>query len=103
MVSEMLELGRIFNFVIIQGENPNQMEREDIIDEALVMTNFHHDNVLNLIGVSFEINGSPIVIMPYMPNGSLLNHLRINKQNIKLIDQLNFAFDIAKGNFENLY
>ena len=74
------------------------MEREEIIKEVLTMKNFDHDNVLHLIGVSFEPNGSPIVILPFMPNGCLLRHLRVNKVTIMLKDILNFAVDVARGN-----
>ena len=41
------------------------------LNEALIMKNFDHENVLSLIGMSQEDDGSPLVILPYMARGDL--------------------------------
>ena len=61
------------------------------------MTSFHHDNVLSLIGISFDTNGFPIVVMPYMSNGSLIDHVQNKNVNLEIHDLLKFALDVAQG------
>lgn len=39
--------------------------------EAAIMKNFYHDNVLRLIGISEDDDGSPLVVLPYMSRGDL--------------------------------
>ncbi len=41
------------------------------LEEALIMKNFDHPNVLGLLGLTFDPYGSPIVVLPYMKNGDL--------------------------------
>ena len=61
------------------------------------MKNFGHINVLTLIGVSFEENGSPLVVLPFMRNGDLLSYVR-NEDNHPTVKQLmKFAIDVARG------
>lgn len=59
--------------------------------------NFKDNNVLELIGVSFERNGIPLVVMPFMANGDLLSYLKNSDNNLTLGRLLMFAIDIAKG------
>ena len=40
------------------------------------MKEFKHENVLTLIGVYFEKEGLPMVILPFMSNGDVLSYLR---------------------------
>ena len=61
------------------------------------MKNFEHKNVLSLIGVSFETEGTPLVVLPFMANGDLLAYLR-ERNNLPTVKQLlYFALDVAKG------
>ena len=48
------------------------------------MDNLSHPHVMNLIGVSISNTLSPILIMPFMENGSLLNYLKKERSNIYL-------------------
>jgi len=48
---------------------------ELFLREAVIMKDFHHRNVLRIVGVSFEVDGSPMVILPYMANGDLRQHI----------------------------
>ena len=47
-----------------------------LLKESEKMTNFHHPNVLHLIGVCIDAGEAPYIIMPFMANGSLLMYLR---------------------------
>lgn len=57
--------------------------REDVshvIHEALVMAEFHHPNVLGLLGISIsgstELSTFPLLVLPYMANGDIHKFLR---------------------------
>lgn len=41
-----------------------------------MMKDFHHHNVLTLIGVCFDSDGFPMVIIPFMKHGDLLSYIR---------------------------
>ena len=61
-----------------------EMEVDEILGEALKLKSFVHQNVLNLIGVSFESSETPYIITPYMVNGSLLSYLRKERKSLVL-------------------
>jgi len=48
---------------------------ELFLKEAVIMKDFSHLNVLHIIGISFESDGSPMVILPYMANGDLRQYI----------------------------
>ena len=45
------------------------------------MISFKHPNVMSLIGVCFD-GEMPLIIMPYMSNGSLLGYVKQNKREL---------------------
>ena len=59
-------------------------EIRDFLSETLKMDGLSHPNVINLIGVSISNTLSPILIMPFMENGNLLNYLKKEKSNLYL-------------------
>ncbi|XP_054159070.1 hepatocyte growth factor receptor-like [Oppia nitens] len=67
------------------------------LKESLIMKDFNHLNVLKLIGVSFELNGEPIIVLPFMANGDLLSYIRNDNNYLTARMLLMFAIDIAKG------
>lgn len=75
----------------------DEMDVESFLQEGLIMKDFKHHHVLTLIGVSFEEDGSPIVVLPFMENGDLLSYIRDEKNNPTVKNLLMFAIDIAKG------
>ena len=46
------------------------------------MKDFDHPNVLPLIGVCLDGGPAPYIIMPFMTNGSLLSHLKENRDSL---------------------
>jgi len=48
---------------------------ELFLREAVIMKDFEHINVLRIVGVSFEVDGSPMVVLPYMANADLRQYI----------------------------
>ena len=48
------------------------------------MESLSHPHVMNLIGISISNMLSPILIMPFMENGSLLNYLKKERSTLYL-------------------
>jgi len=54
------------------------MSMEDVklfVDEALMMTQFNHQHVLHIVGISFDANCLPLVVLPFMQHGDLLSFI----------------------------
>ena len=50
------------------------------------MLSFQHPNVMSLIGVCLD-GEMPLLIMPYMSNGSILEYVRHHKQGLLLTSE----------------
>ena len=46
------------------------------LEEGLIMKDFRHSNVLGLIGLTFDPQGNPLVILPLMKNGDLRSFMK---------------------------
>ena len=55
---------------------------DDLLKECTKMQNFDHPNVLQVIGVCLDGGPAPYIIMPFMTNGSLLSHLKENRETL---------------------
>ena len=60
---------------------------EEFLQEAMMMKNFNHPNVMSLIGVSLH-EEKPCTLMPLMSNGDLKTFLSHHKVSIKHMDIL---------------
>ncbi|XP_072025085.1 hepatocyte growth factor receptor-like [Amphiura filiformis] len=69
------------------------------LEEGLIMKDFDHTNVLGLIGLTFDPQGNPLVILPLMRNGDLKSFLKKAPVEVKnnLVQLTTFAMDAAKG------
>lgn len=45
------------------------------LKEALMMRDFRHRHVLSLIGIAFDLDGSPMVVLPFMEQGDLRRYI----------------------------
>jgi len=50
--------------------------------ECIRMLDFQHPHVLNIIGVCLDGGPSPLIVMPFMDNGSLLSYIRKERANL---------------------
>lgn len=66
------------------------------VREAIMMKDFNHANVLGLIGLTFDVS-IPLVVLPFMNNGSLLDYLRNENLVVKVKDLISFSIQVAKG------
>ena len=60
----------------------DQAEVDKFIEESLKMRLFKHAHVMGLIGVCVDAGPVPYIVMPYMANGSLLQYLKKERQNL---------------------
>ena len=65
----------------------------DLLKECAKMYEFSHPNVLKLVGVCLDGGPVPYIIMPFMANGSLLTHLKEERENLVLDPQSTSAED----------
>ena len=64
----------------------DQMEVDKFVEESLKMSRFKHAHVMGLIGVCLDAGPAPYIVMPYMANGSLLQYLKKERQNLVLVE-----------------
>lgn len=58
-------------------DKPEETEMVELfLREALLMKDFQHENVLGLVGVCIDADGSPMVLLPLMPNGDLRTYVQ---------------------------
>ena len=70
----------------------------DLLKECVKMHELDHPNVLKLIGVCLDGGPAPYIIMPFMNNGSLLSHLKAERENILLDTYFSNLDDIVSTN-----
>lgn len=75
----------------------NQEQFCSFLQEALIMKDFEHPNVMSLIGLVFVQHEAPLLILPYMCNGDILTYVRDDSRMPKVGDLLKFTLDIANG------
>ena len=60
------------------------------------MKNFHHPNVLQVLGISLETeDGLPYIVLPYMVNGDLRRFLKNKRPEALAVDQFPEVLIIA--------
>ena len=64
----------------------SHVERERIIKEVTLMISLDHPNVMSIVGVCFD-GEAPLLIMPFMLDGSVLEFVRKKKENLYFTDE----------------
>ena len=70
----------------LSDNNPRPIELQSFLQEALIMKDFHHDNVLTLIGICLNLDAMPLVVLPFMKHGDLLTYIR-DERNVRFADK----------------
>ncbi|XP_059172445.1 ephrin type-B receptor 1-B-like [Physella acuta] len=73
------------------------IDLKGFVQEAVMMREFQHPNVLGLVGLSEKEPGVPFVVLPFMENGDLLTYVRDPDKSLKFSDALKYGADIASG------
>ena len=60
-------------------------DKERLLKEVSLMFTFSHPNVMPLIGLSFD-EDTPLVIMPFMSNGTILSYARDNRKSLYFLE-----------------
>jgi serine/threonine protein kinase len=61
----------LVTLVWYQGQNVDVKQMTEFLEEATVMCNLRHINVLGLIGIAIDDNDRPLIVLPLMDNGDL--------------------------------
>ena len=78
----------ICSFSIIHLALSLENDKEKLLKEMTTMLSFKHPNVMSLIGVCFD-GEIPLIILPYMSNGSVLGYVKQNKKQLFLDSHTN--------------
>ncbi|KAH8264714.1 hypothetical protein KR044_002241 [Drosophila immigrans] len=88
--------------VAIKSLRKGASEFAELLQEAQLMSNFKHENIVCLIGICFD-SESISLIMEHMEAGDLLSYLRAARGNnsqeatLQLSDLLSMCLDVANG------
>lgn len=58
---------------MLRTTNMKDKDIHDLLQEARIMYQFNHVNVLSIIGLVWQKGDPPLVVMPFMGKGSLLD------------------------------
>ncbi|KAF3854985.1 hypothetical protein F7725_023040 [Dissostichus mawsoni] len=76
----------------------NDATAQAFIEEASVMTQLRHDNLVGLLGVIVEENGSLFIVTEYMAKGCLVDYLRSRGRTVLDGEALlNFVLDVCEA------
>ncbi|XP_038069308.1 plexin-A4-like [Patiria miniata] len=67
------------------------------LEEGLIMKTFDHVNVMGLLGLTFDADKHPLVVIPFMANGDLKTYLVKKKQTLATSLLMRFASHAALG------
>ncbi|XP_022081092.1 hepatocyte growth factor receptor-like isoform X2 [Acanthaster planci] len=67
------------------------------MEEGLLMKNFDHPNVLPLLGLTFNPEGHPVIVLPLMSNGDLLSFVKHQGKALTVLQLLGSVLHVARG------
>lgn len=73
------------------------LDNRAFLEEGLMMRDFEHDNVLALIGVTFDSNGLPMVITPFMLYGDLRSYISDEASLPTVKELIDYGTQVARG------
>ena len=73
----------------------SEREKGKLLKEIYKMASFEHQNVMELIGVCLD-GEMPLIIMPFMMNGTVLDHVRkVKDKDLEVSIIIQGAYKIA--------
>ena len=66
--------------------------------EVTTMLSFDHPNVMSLIGLCLD-TGVPLIIMPFMANGSILTYVKSHKKELHYPTNEDENIEVIYNNF----
>lgn len=70
-------------------------QQEDFDQEINIAKNLKHRNIVEILGVVY--NPEILLIMEFVPLGSLKSYLNMHQSDITQLQLLNYAVDVARG------
>jgi len=83
--------------VLMKPTWDDSVDKRAFLEEGLMMKDFEHENVLALIGVTFDSNGLPMVITPFMLYGDLRTYISDEASSPTVRELIEFGAQVAKG------
>lgn len=80
-----------------RGSWDDSLDNRAFLEEGLMMKDFEHENVLELIGVTFDSSGLPMVITPFMLYGDLKSFISDEASSPTVKELIDFGTQIARG------
>lgn len=66
----------MIDYTHVAADKPEETEMADLfLREAVLMKDFQHVHVLGVIGITFDPDGSPMVILPFMHHGDMRKYI----------------------------
>jgi serine/threonine protein kinase len=81
----------------LQSNDFDRHSVENFLKEGVIMKNFRHPHVLQLLGVVVGPSNEPMVILPFMANGDLRSYVKDKKKNFTARQLLSLAQQVAEG------
>ena len=72
--------------IISNSALSSESDRVKLLKEVSLMLSFKHPNVMSLIGLCFD-GDIPMIIMPFMSYGSVLDYVRRNRDHLYFTQQ----------------
>ena len=69
-------------FLYLYADKTNADFTVKFLEEAMLMKDFDHPNVLGLLGLTFDPSGSPLVVLPFMEHGDLKSFLLKDEEQV---------------------
>ncbi|KAK3602018.1 hypothetical protein CHS0354_038890 [Potamilus streckersoni] len=81
----------------LHQNHPRDIDVEAFMSEAMIMMDFNHPNVLQLVGICLGMDDMPLVVFPYMKHGDVLSHIKNKNNNFTIKDLILIGIDITEG------
>ena len=65
-------------FSLVDTSDPKNIVK--FLKEGLIMKTFDHPNVLGLLGLTYDMDDNPLLVLPFMANGDLKTFFAKKKQ-----------------------